>query len=587
MLILISYFFITAVGVGYLKQSMALMGKEILDHHLNDNLKLVQNSYNILKNKGLSNSASDLKKIQKKMLEQISKFKYKKTGYIFIIDSQKKMIFHPKLKNKTNESQLPYIDTIIQHKNGESFNYQDKNKTRYCVVANFEKWDWIIAISIDEDEIFSPVFSFIKSSLILLISTVLITFTVILLTLRKLIIVPLKQILKHISHILRERDLTKRIKISSKDEMGDLAYSLDLLLEEVHEIFLSVKQSSVILTQSSKDLSSNIDVVRNSIKDIMHSIAQIDKSIANQSDSIRNSYINISQLIVSIKNVGTSIETQSNAIQKNSTAIAVMNDSINSVDHYAKKTNDVSSNLSKVAKEGERSIKDAIKSIMEIETSSQLVTEIVEVISIIAEKSNLLAMNAAIEAAHAGEHGKGFAIVADEVRKLAENTGNSSKEIFTLIQEMSQKIEKGAKRAISAEQALTNIIKDIFDTTELITEISSAMTHQKSVADESLKNITSLVQMTSDITKSIADEEECINEITETISMLRQLSSFVVNNTQKHSDSIHQIAESINQVTITTQNNNQKIKLLETMVNAFKVTEPGQDSSVEIWAVDK
>ncbi len=576
-LLLSVFLAITIVGIQSMTQIIKNMGGELFKNHLQNVLNQVNDDYDILENTGFADVPGQTERTQKEILAKINKMRFKKTGYIFIFNSQKKLMTHPNLKKGDDLSNLAFIQKIMDQKAGkQELRYIYNNETKYCVYTYFKPWDWYMGLTITENELFAERWSFIKTSLIIMFAALCLTVIIIFFILRKLIINPVYKTLDTLKYIIQERDLTKKIAVLSRDEMGDLAEGFNHFLEEIGGIIYKVKQSSHIVIQSGLDLSNSMEVVRQNTKDIAASIHLVAEHTHSQSDSVKNTYKTINELIQAIENVSKGFETHLTATLDNSAAIEEMNASISSVDDIAKKANDVSMNLTQVAREGESSIKDAIKAIKEIDASSQLVTEIVQVIGNIAEQTNLLAMNAAIEAAHAGIHGKGFAVVADEVRKLAESSSNSSREIIGLIQDMSLKIENGVKLANFAEHSLTNIIIDIRDTTNLISEISSAMSMQKSAANSSLKNITSLVIMTDDINKSVNREKGSTAEIAESMTYLQDMSSQIASITEEHLANIGEIAEAMNMVAATTKNNREKAQELEIMVSLFKINEQDQ-----------
>jgi methyl-accepting chemotaxis protein len=152
-------------------------------------------------------------------------------------------------------------------------------------------------------------------------------------------------------------------------------------------------------------------------------------------------------------------------------------------------------------------VTDSIHAIKQVEDASKKVTEMVSVISQISSQTNLLAMNAAIEAAHAGEAGKGFAVVATEVRNLAESSSKSAKEISVQIKKMLSTVNNGVALSEKAGAMLNSISTDIGATTGLVKQIADAMTEQSLAANEILDSISSLVEETQSIRNNAIEQK--------------------------------------------------------------------------------
>lgn len=177
-------------------------------------------------------------------------------------------------------------------------------------------------------------------------------------------------------------------------------------------------------------------------------------------------------------------QNQNAAVEEMSAAIEQMAASIQSIKGKTDEANQLASVNDRLAKEGGVAVKDNVEAMRMIQRSSEQINEIIQVISVIASQTNLLALNAAIEAARAGEHGRGFAVVADEVRKLAERASDAAKEISTLIQESSKAVKLGAELSEKTGASLRAIIDGVRATSEKISEIASATTDQSNNANE-------------------------------------------------------------------------------------------------------
>jgi methyl-accepting chemotaxis protein len=187
------------------------------------------------------------------------------------------------------------------------------------------------------------------------------------------------------------------------------------------------------------------------------------------------------------------------------TSVTALLTSVESVAQTSGECNALASHAVSDLQRVSASMASAVDTMQEIEKHSEQIRCAIEVISDIADQTNLLALNAAIEAARAGEHGKGFAVVADEVRKLAEKSAGSAKEIITAIQASSSVVEKGARLVEGTGQELAKTVEVINDTSQKIQSISTAVVDQLGMVSQ-LDDI-SLANMTNAQEISAAAEE--------------------------------------------------------------------------------
>jgi methyl-accepting chemotaxis protein len=301
-------------------------------------------------------------------------------------------------------------------------------------------------------------------------------------------------------------DLTKRAYLLYFDEIGGLTHAFNATLDNLLMLVKRIESTSDRVSSSTGELLGHVMDSEKSVAAMETSREAMSGILVAQSDVIERAESAIGQLTNSIDAVAESVADQSRLVEASSASVLSITSSIKDVAGLAEKADALTAGLSERSARGGSAMTDMIGSIGDIEGSARSVSEAVAAISKIAAQTNLLAMNAAIEAAHAGDAGSGFAIVADEVRSLAESSARTSKEIIAYIKDMSAKIGTGAAIAKQTSGAFQEISREIQENSALARSISEAMRKQRAEAENVLGSVNSLIKATEEIKRKTIDQ---------------------------------------------------------------------------------
>ena len=321
---------------------------------------------------------------------------------------------------------------------------------------------------------------------------------------------PLKQLTMAFQDIAEGKgDLRRRLDANRKDEIGEVSKGFNIFVDRLAAVLSKVVEMTQRVGFSAMQLSATAE--------------QISKGTQNQN-------MRVTQVASAIEEMGaTVVEVAKNAGQavefaKKASEMAIKGGNI--VDRTVKGMRDIA-----------KSVEESAGTIEELGKSSDRIGEIITVINDIADQTNLLALNAAIEAARAGEHGKGFAVVADEVRKLAERTTKATKEIkekIELIQERTagaveamnsgrKDVETGVGFASEAGESLKAIVDMVKSVSDMIQQIASAQEQQSAGAREVSANMENIATVTKEASASVMETSNAASELSKIASELQTL----------------------------------------------------------------
>lgn len=315
-------------------------------------------------------------------------------------------------------------------------------------------------------------------------------------------------------------DLSQKIPVKSKDEIGELIESCNSLTECLSKMFSSIKEAVAGLVYSGTEIKGQTQSTISDVQRTTERVEEINTRAKSQNetmDFVAESGSNVSK---AIQILSSRIGTQATAISEVSSSVTEISANIQSVDQNVNKISQKYEQLVSDSKAGQKDQMTVVDKVGEIQAQAGRLKEANSVIRSIASQTNLLAMNASIEAAHAGDAGKGFAVVAGEIRSLAESSAKQSKSIGDLIKSITEAITgivDASKLSLSSFQSLDTKIGEI---QSMLSEVLGSVDEQQ----EGAKNLLESMNVIDSSSQSIQDaSKEMENESSNVFSRMDEL----------------------------------------------------------------
>ncbi|MCJ2372141.1 methyl-accepting chemotaxis protein [Pseudomonas sp. RGM3321] len=435
---------------------------------------------------------------QQQALKEIKGLRYSQNDYFWINDLRPVMIMHPTnaklegqdistIKDPDGFAVFNEMVTLVKAKGAGMVNYrwpkpgasEPVKKTSY--VQLFQPWGWILGSGVYVDDVAAEFKTQLWNAGIFIAGIVLVMVLLLVMIVRS-IVRPLRAAVSAMANIASgESDLTRTLETHGKDEITELGVHFNAFVAKLRNVVGQLQNSAVALGQASTDLGSNaeqaqkrseqqsqqMDLVATAVNEVTYGVQDVAKNAEHAANEMRDAESQAQQGQVNIDN------------------------SLRQIGHLS------------------ATIGQAVEVMQSLAGESTQIGSVLEVISSIAEQTNLLALNAAIEAARAGEQGRGFAVVADEVRLLAQRTQKSTAEIQAMIERLQKHSDAAVKvigdssrssqltieQANQAGQSLTSISQALRNLNSLNTSIASATLQQTHVVDDINQNVTQAAQL--------------------------------------------------------------------------------------------
>ena len=361
------------------------------------------------------------------------------------------------------------------------------------------------------------------------------------------------------------------IEMSSVDEIGDMAFYFNLTLEKIKNLVAIIKKQAAAMSQTGSELSSDMAETAAAINKITTNIQTIKTRVINQSACVSETNATMEQITENINKLNEHVEKQTSSVSRSSSAIEEMLANIQSVTATLVKNSESVDDLTDAAGVGHTGLQDVAGAIQEIAHESEGLLEINAVMENIASQTNLLSMNAAIEAAHAGEAGKGFSVVAAEIRKLAESASAQSKTIGNVLKKIKGSIDnitRSTENVLNKFEAIETGVRTVADQE---TNIRKAMEEQGQGSKQILEAIGGLNEITRHVKDGSTEMLKGSKEVIQESENLEKVTHEISEDMNDMATGAEKINQTMNLVNETSLKNQQNIELMVEEVSRFKV----------------
>lgn len=492
-------------------------------------------------------------------------------GFAYMTDRRGRVIAHPDTAQilERDLSDESFGGEILARRGG-ILEYRRGEDRVISALAEVPHTGWIVITQTEYEDIYGPILR-LRNNLVLVGVAVLLLVGLVVYLLVGRVITRVKMTAESLRDMAEgEGDLTRRLEVRGADELDGLAQYVNANLENMAVMVGAIKREAGTLQESGSDLSSNMTETAAAINQITANIESIRDRVLNQSAGVNQTEKTVAEIARSVTTLDGYIEEQAAGVTQSASSIEEMVATIQSVTTSLNRNSASMTELQTASENGRAGIAQVVALAQGIADESEGLVEATTMIQNIASQTNMLAMNAAIEAAHAGEYGKGFAVVAEEIRKLAEDAGSQGTRIGEVLAGIKTSIDKVTEALTTTQERFETMYSLSQTVSHQESIIKSAMEEQSIGSQQVLEALTEIRDISERVKDSSREMTGGSEEIQNEMKRLSEISEEIARSINEMASGAVEINQSVTHVSEMAQKNNESIRVLTEHVSRFR-----------------